>query len=375
MPLIASPFLVALILPLPLDAMKGPAEIAHGPMFLGYANSPYAPAVVALIRSLPPRLTMNILLYGIMITQIYLYMTTYKRDPLYIKLYVAVLMLADTLNTGFMVAYLYKSLVVHFNDLAYLAKANWGRWSLLLYVCYRPSDDGEFLLLNPSRRKLIWFQTIQGIIGSMVQLFYAWRIHTLTGNIWIVGLICICALTNAFGGLASASAIAFVPQFSHFQEFQIPVICWLMSAAVGDVIITATLVSFFRKHRTGCSATDTRVDQIIRLTIQTGMITSVCSVIDLGLFLGDSSGMHLLFNLPLAKLYSNSLMSSLNARGGWRRSEPADSGEMKTLPLHLSVNVPSTSTAGTYDRPSMVQQAGCHVTSAASQKSCIDSHV
>jgi hypothetical protein len=48
---------------------------------------------------------------------------------------------------------------------------------------------------------------------------------------------------------------------------------------------------------------------------------------------------HLLFNLPLAKLYSNSLMSSLNARGGWRRSEPDDSGEVKTVPLHLSVRL------------------------------------
>ncbi|KAJ6578782.1 hypothetical protein DFH09DRAFT_1148297 [Mycena vulgaris] len=315
--------------------MKGPAEIAHGPMFLG--------------------LVMNILLYGIMWTQIYLYLTTYKRDPLYIKLYVGALMLADTLNTGFMIEYLYNSLIIHFNDLDYLARADW------------------VFATDPA---------MTGIIGAMVQLFYAWRIHMLTGNLWIVGLITICALTNAIGGLASAAAIAFVPQFSHFQEFQIPVICWLMSAAIGDVVITGTLVSFFRNHRTGCSATDTRVDQIIRLTIQTGMITSMCSVIDLGLFLGDSSGMHLVFNLPLAKLYSNSLMSSLNARGGWRRSEPADdSGEAKTVPLHLSIHVPnSTSTSGTYDLPplAIAQQAYCpsvSATSTPSQKSFIDSPV
>lgn len=37
----------------------------------------------------------------------------------------------------------------------------------------------------------------QGIIGCMVQLFYAWRIHALTRKIWIVVLIGICALTNA----------------------------------------------------------------------------------------------------------------------------------------------------------------------------------
>ncbi|KAJ7730254.1 hypothetical protein DFH07DRAFT_849191 [Mycena maculata] len=330
MPLIASPLLLRVAV-LPFHTMKNPAEIAHGPMFLG--------------------LTMNIMLYGIQLAQMYLYTTTYKRDPLYIKLYVAVLLLADTLNTGFLCAYLYDSLVVHFNDIAYLARANW------------------VFATDPA---------MTGIIGSMVQLFYAWRIQTLTGKTWLVVLIAICALTNAFGGLASAAAIAFVPQFSHFQEFQVPVICWLMSAVIGDVVITTTLVLFFKSHRTGCSATDTRVDQIIRLTIQTGMITSMCSIIDLGLFLGDSTGMHLLFNLPLAKLYSNSLMSSLNARGGWRRSEADDSGEPKTVPLHLSVNVPNTTiVTGTYDLPplTMAQPTYSPTTMSSSQKSYIDSPV
>ena len=32
---------------------------------------------------------------------------------------------------------------------------------------------------------------------------------------------------------------------------------------------------------------------------------------------------HLLFNVPLAKLYTNSLMSSLNARGGWKYNMPS----------------------------------------------------
>lgn len=31
---------------------------------------------------------------------------------------------------------------------------------------------------------------------------------------------------------------------------------------------------------------------------------------------GDDS--HLIFNVPLSKLYTNSLMSSLNSRGGWK---------------------------------------------------------
>ena len=30
------------------------------------------------------------------------------------------------------------------------------------------------------------------------------------------------------------------------------------------------------------------------------------------------TGLHLAFNLPLSKLYTNSLMSSLNSRSGWK---------------------------------------------------------
>ncbi|KAJ8075639.1 hypothetical protein PM082_021269 [Marasmius tenuissimus] len=60
------------------------------------------------------------------------------------------------------------------------------------------------------------------------------------------------------------------------------------------------------------------VDRIIRSTIQTGALTSVCAIIDLILFLVNPTALHLTFNFALAKLYTNALMSSLNSRRGWR---------------------------------------------------------
>ncbi|KAJ6488054.1 hypothetical protein C8R45DRAFT_264917 [Mycena sanguinolenta] len=62
------------------------------------------------------------------------------------------------------------------------------------------------------------------------------------------------------------------------------------------------------------------VDRIIRITLQTGLTTAVCAIADLILFLADPVGLHLAFNFPLCKLYTNSLFSSLNARnsqGKW----------------------------------------------------------
>jgi hypothetical protein len=70
------------------------------------------------------------------------------------------------------------------------------------------------------------------------------------------------------------------------------------------------------------------------VTVQTGAITAVFAIIDLVTFLisvrppvlsypsiygtnisfWQNSGLHLAFNFPLAKLYTNSLLSTLNAR-------------------------------------------------------------
>lgn len=73
------------------------------------------------------------------------------------------------------------------------------------------------------------------------------------------------------------------------------------------------------------------------VTIQTGLLTTACTIGHLIVFVASvcslppflpnyshrprniqPSGLHLMFNLPLSKLYTNSVMSSLNSRRGWR---------------------------------------------------------
>lgn len=89
------------------------------------------------------------------------------------------------------------------------------------------------------------------------------------------------------------------------SDLSILQICFLSSAA---------LVYTLRKSRTGFAGTDDIVSRLVRSTIQTGMLTSMFAFIDLILFLASTSTLHLVFNLPLAKLYVNTLLSTLNAR-------------------------------------------------------------
>ncbi|KAL1682349.1 hypothetical protein EV122DRAFT_259627 [Schizophyllum commune] len=234
--------------------MLNPAQIAHGPMLIGTF--------------------LNILLYGISITQTYLYWNGYKRkDPLVIRLFVIFLFVADTAHTAFTMAYMYICLVNHYGEL--------GDVSLFC-----------FLLTFP---------------------LYALVFESLTR------LTPVC-------GIATAIACGFVPAFAQFQKFKVVVIIWLAASSLSDILITGSLVNHLRSHKTGFRTTDTHVDRIIRLTVQTGLITSLWALADMLLYLLDPAGWHLMLNFALSKLYTNSLMSSLNSRKGWHYSDSRTSG-------------------------------------------------
>ncbi|TCD70890.1 hypothetical protein EIP91_001198 [Steccherinum ochraceum] len=251
--------------------MGSPAAQTYGPIFIG--------------------VVFNIVLYGIMITQTFLYYTVYKRDRLWMKLFVAVLFVCDTLNSVFDLAFLYIPLVTKYGDVHELTYATW------------------VFATDPA---------MTAIIALLVQMFFAWRVYVLTNSVTAVTFIVACSIGQWCGGMGTAIAVGMVPEFTHFQSFKAIVIVWLTCSAVADTAITIALVWHLRRHKTGFSPTDDAVNRIIRLTVQTGLVTALCAIVDLILFLASPSGLHLIFNLPLSKLYTNSLMSSLNSRAGWQ---------------------------------------------------------
>ncbi|KAJ3871692.1 hypothetical protein F5051DRAFT_186961 [Lentinula edodes] len=197
-----------------------------------------------------------LILFGISVTQVYMYWSAYRKKA-FIHAYVFVVFVADTTHTIFIMAYMYLSLVKHFGDIPYISDSTW------------------VFAAEPA---------LVGIIGGLVQSFYGWRVQILLGN-W----------------------------------FQVVVIIWAVTAMAADLIIMATLVLHLRHFKTGINkGTDNQIDRIIRLTLQTGMITVIWDIAHLLTFLLDPAGVHLFFNFTLAKLYTNSLLSSLNSRGGWK---------------------------------------------------------
>ncbi|KAH6906818.1 hypothetical protein BKA70DRAFT_1287039 [Coprinopsis sp. MPI-PUGE-AT-0042] len=87
------------------------------------------------------------------------------------------------------------------------------------------------------------------------------------------------------------------PNFGEFQKFHHVVSTWLAATSVCDALITAILVCCARKKKTGFKRNRS-------LTMQTGMLTMIVAILDLVFYLTSVSGhQHLLFQLPLSKLY------------------------------------------------------------------------
>ncbi|KAH7882693.1 hypothetical protein F5I97DRAFT_1931304 [Phlebopus sp. FC_14] len=265
-----------------------PAETYQGPLFIG--------------------IIINIVLYGIMINQTFLYFMVYKNDARWIKIFVAFLFITDTVNSVVNLIYIYDTLIRHFGDVDYLANLP------------------PVIAIDPA---------LTGIIAGASQLFFAWRIYVLSRSVSAVVVILACTITNILTSIGTSIGVGIVGKFAELQQLRIINCIWLASAAIGDVLIAGTLVWYLSRRRTGFAETDNIINRIMRLTVQTGLITAICAVTDLVCYMTITSGIHLIFNIPLAKLYSNSLLSSLNSRGGWKISDPADVSNVSNLRFAL----------------------------------------
>jgi hypothetical protein len=234
---------------------------------------------------------LNAILYGVVVVQSFIYYQTYKKDAPWIRYFVLYLFIVETMNTGFDVAMMYEPLITN-------------------YETSRTTNVAPTLLIADP--------IVIVAISTPVQLFTAWRIKILSESYLPSSIICFFAMTAFVGGVASTVQVALHPVFSGFLGFQWSITTWLVSSAVCDVAIAISLALSLYNSRTGNSVTDDIINRIIRLVVQTGAITAISAIADVALFLAlPRTSLNFIWDLPLSKLYTNSLLSTLNARAGW----------------------------------------------------------
>jgi len=233
----------------------------------------------------------NMILYGVLIVQAFIYYRTYKKDAPWIRYFVLYLFIVETLNTGFDMYMMYEPLVLRYGT---------------------PHATTYFPIVFPSQPIMVV------AVSTPIQIFLAWRIKIITKSNWIAVIICFLAIVGLAGGIGTSVKVATIRLFSRKPELHAPALVWFCSACVADILITITLVRSLTQRRTGFSKTDDTIDRIIRLTVQTGMMTAIASVGDVVFFMVlPHTALNFLWDLALSKLYTNSLLSTLNARAGW----------------------------------------------------------
>jgi len=250
-------------------------------------------------------------LYGVTCVQA-LYYYTHQNDGWYLQLSVTAVVIFDTIH---------QALITH-----------------TVYT-YTITDWG-----NPDQLQLIvWSLLVEviftGLTALIVQGFLTMRIWRLSNrNIYITGTSVILII----GGFVTlivyvARALQFVT-LSSLERVKGESISVNVLGAAADLFIAGMLCSLLNVSRTGFRRSDAIINRLILFTVNTGLLTSLCALASLiSILAAPNTYIYIAFFFCLGRLYTNSLLASLNARKvlarvNNRSSEGTTSLSLRDLP-------------------------------------------
>ncbi|KAJ8080699.1 hypothetical protein PM082_017533 [Marasmius tenuissimus] len=261
-------------------------------------------------------LVVSAVLYGITILQTYLYYRNYPRDPRYLKILVLLVWLWDTLHLALCTTAVYWYLISNFNNV-------------------------------PALKQLTWSMELQtdcnGIVGLLVQCFFAKRVWSMSQNIFLVSIIVFLATIHFALGIVFT---VYSFRFSTVDGFA--KLIWVTSAGIGsaaaaDVLIAASLCYYLSKSRTGFKRTDSLIHTLIIYSLTTGLMTSLIDVVIIISFATmPQNYVWLAFFWIVGRCYVNSFLAALNSRESLRERVAAREASLLQLSPLTTGNINAT---------------------------------
>ncbi|KJA18723.1 hypothetical protein HYPSUDRAFT_217979 [Hypholoma sublateritium FD-334 SS-4] len=165
-----------------------------------------------------------------------------------------------------------------------------------------------------------------GLIGFICHVTLAYRVLQISQSRAIAGLIALLSMSSSTFAIVFGSkmfqAKTLINAVGQPQTSSLYLACglWNGFGAACDVLIAATTIFFLSKLPSGFRKTDMLITRIIRMTIETGLITATASTASVVLYVGFRdrvADVGIFFVLPaisLAKLYSITIMATFNNR-------------------------------------------------------------
>ncbi|KAI0820904.1 hypothetical protein BC628DRAFT_1329232 [Trametes gibbosa] len=226
-------------------------------------------------------------LYGITSLQTWMYFDYQFKDEGLLRGTVLILWVLDTFHMLFLTMTLYRDIVVDFGNIS----------AILSPSC---AD-------HTSQTKLVSNLIVRAIFGMRI-----WR---LSGGHWFIP-VCLVNVLSLFvlGSIRSLS----VSTLLDVREFSWSFYTGFAVEVIADSIITVSQCALLTRMKTGFERTDSLISFMMRYSINTGLLTSICAALVL---VTASTGIttpndfiYQGFYFVYSKLYVNSLLATLNAR-------------------------------------------------------------
>jgi len=237
------------------------------------------------------------MLYGILVVQTYFYYLSFPKDKVLLKITVYGLFIIDTFQN-----------VICLDAAWFFLCSGWGRPAALQQFSF------GFNLIPPTC----------GIVSLWVQFFYMYRIYVLGKGhrMWkaVIFVIFLVSVTQAIASLFVVGKLFTFTILSQWHRLEVPIGIWNVGSTIADVLIALSMVfllSQFRKEtiQRGHQTSNQILNRLIRHSIESGAMTALIVIIDTGVIYGlPNTTLFLVFSMMQTKVYTNSLMVSLNAR-------------------------------------------------------------
>ncbi|TCD68558.1 hypothetical protein EIP91_010483 [Steccherinum ochraceum] len=284
--------------------------------------------------------------YGIFVSQAYVYMLNCKGDPLYMRLCVGCITLLETFHTILIIHMTYAYLIDDFGNVA--AIGGYIVWS-----------GGASI-------------ACEMVIVGFCQSLYVLRVYVLSGGqlAW-TSLISILLILRMAFGFATAALTFTLKSWVPFRVSQGPLITSTIGLSLSclvDLLIALTLVYYLWKNKTGMERTDNILHALMAYFVNTGLLTMLCSMATMFTFVFIKSSLLFAGLVHMSsKLYANSLMGTLNARGILR--------DMNSAPRYTSATEPASFVSKFRTQPAASKPRHIEIFQQMSQTMATDDHV
>ncbi|KAF8185547.1 hypothetical protein K438DRAFT_1973847 [Mycena galopus ATCC 62051] len=152
-------------------------------------------------------------------------------------------------------------------------------------------------------------------IATLVQQFYCWRIYMIGNRLLIAAVVSLLSLTSS-GALIAYGVKAVQLKFL-FQVIEMKTlsITSMTLMAVTDVAISVSMVIVLQASKTGYKRTTDLINRLMIFTFNTGLPPAISAILcTVTIILYPNTFLYILFFLLLGRLYTNSLLVTLNTR-------------------------------------------------------------